>query len=48
MMQMKVLVAMFVWWFDAALVEDKEPLYEDRFAARRGSLKIHVTPVKRD
>lgn len=47
MMQMKVLVAMFVWWFEAELVDDREPLYEDRFVARRGSLKLSVTPVKR-
>ena len=47
-MQMRVLVATFIWWFDAEVVDEKEPLYEDRFVARRGSLKIRVTPVKRD
>ena len=48
MLQMRVLVAVFVWWFEAELVEDNEPLYEDRFVARRGSLRIRVTPVKRE
>ena len=48
MLQMRVLVAMFVWWFEAELVEEEEPLYEDRFVARRGPLKIRVTPVERE
>ena len=47
MLQMRLLIAIFVWSFDAELIEEKEPLYEDRFVARRGPLNIRVTPIMR-
>jgi hypothetical protein len=46
MLQMRMLVARFAWSFNAELIDPGEPLYEDRFVARRGTLRIHVTPVR--
>ena len=42
MLEMKLLVSYFVWYFDATLCHEQEPLYEDRFVSRRGSLFIKV------
>lgn len=47
LLEMRLLIANFVWWFHAELVEEKEPLYEDRFVARRGPLNVRITSVKR-
>jgi hypothetical protein len=48
MLQMRMLVARFAWSFDAELIDHEEPLYEDRFVARRGTLRIRVKPVGRE
>lgn len=48
MFQMRLLIAIFVWNFDVELADNCEPLYEDRFIARRGALNVMVTPVRRD
>lgn len=47
MLEMRLLIASFVWYFDAKLVTSEEPLDEDRFVARRGALDIRITPVDR-
>ena len=47
MLEMRLLLAHFVWHFDASLVNKVEPLYEDRFVARRGPLHISVAPIAR-
>ena len=47
MLEMRLLIATFVWHFDAELTTSEEPLYEDRFVARRGPLDIRITPVDR-
>jgi hypothetical protein len=47
MLEMRLLIATFVWHFDAELATPEEPLYEDRFVARRGALDIRITPVDR-
>ena len=47
MLQMRMLVARFAWSFEAELIDPEEPLYEDRFVARRGTLRIRVKPVGR-
>ena len=46
MLEMRLLIAYFMWYFDAELIEPEEPLYEDRFVARRGALQIRVRPVR--
>ena len=46
MLEMRLLIAYFVWHFDAELVQLEEPLFEDRFVARRGALEIRVQPVR--
>jgi hypothetical protein len=42
---MRLLLAYFVWYFDAELVGHEAPVFEDRFVARRGSLEIRVKPA---
>ena len=42
---MRLLLAYFVWYFDAELVGQEEPTFEDRFVARRGQLEIRVKPA---
>ena len=46
LLEMRLLLAYFVWNFDAELVSKVEPLFEDRFVARRGVLEIRVKPVQ--
>jgi len=47
MLEMRLLIASLVWHFDAQLTTPDEPLFEDRFVARRGALEIKITPVDR-
>ena len=47
MLEMRLLIASFVWHFDAGLTTPGEPLFEDRFVARRGPLEIKITRVDR-
>ena len=47
MLEMRLLIAYFVWHFDAALVNNQEPVYEDRFVVRRGPCEIQVKLVSR-
>ena len=42
MLEMRLLISHFAWHFDAELVDEKEPSYEDRFVVRRGSLRLNV------
>ena len=46
LLEMRLLLAYFVWHFDAELVSKEEPTFEDRFVARRGPLQIRVKPVR--
>jgi len=46
MLEMRLLIAYFVWHFDATLVSREEPLYEDRFVIRRGPLQVLITPIQ--
>jgi len=46
MMEMRMLLAYFVWHFDAELVRLEEPVYEDIFIATRGPLERRVKPSK--
>ena len=46
MLEMRLLIAYFVWHFDAELVRKEEPYFEDRFVARRGPLEIRVKPIR--
>jgi hypothetical protein len=46
-LEMRLIIVLFVWHFDAELVSSEEPLYEDRFVARRGALDIRVKSVQR-
>lgn len=49
MMQLRLIVSMFVWHFDAEFAEtgQSEPYYMDGFVAMRGPLPLKITPVKR-
>jgi cytochrome P450 len=46
MMEMRMLLAYFVWHFDAELVHPEEPVYEDIFIATRGPLELRVKPAR--
>ena len=46
MLEMRLLIAYFVWHFDAELCRKEEPYFEDRFVARRGPLEIRVKPIR--
>lgn len=50
MMQMRLIISMFVWNFDAEFAEigQSEPYYKDAFMALRGPLPLKITPVKRN
>jgi len=45
-LEMRLVIALFVWHFDAELVKMEEPLYEDRLVARRGPMEIRVKPIQ--
>ena len=43
MLEMRLFISYFVWHFrDAQLVYNEEPLFEDRFVARRGPLEVRL------
>jgi cytochrome P450 len=42
LIELRLVIARFVWRFDAELVEDKEPYYQDAFVVRRGALPIKI------
>jgi hypothetical protein len=46
LLEIRLLIAYFVWYFDAELVHHEEPAFEDRFVARRGVLDIRVQPIR--
>jgi len=46
-MEFKMSLATFVWSFDARLVMEGEPEYQDNFLVKRGPLDIVLTPVER-
>jgi hypothetical protein len=46
MLEMRLLIAYFVWHFDAELYRKEEPYFEDRFVARRGPLEVRVKPIR--
>jgi len=47
--ELRLVIAMFVWSFDATLAEEGqcEPYYKDSFAVARGPLPISIRRVKR-
>ena len=49
-MQIRLIISMIVWHFDAKLAESGqgEPSYRDAFVALRGPLPIRVVAIKRD
>ena len=42
LIELRLVIARFVYRFDAELVENKEPYYQDAFVARRGALPIKI------
>lgn len=49
LMELRMMIAMFVWHFDAEFVEEgqPEPFFEDAFVAMRGPLPLRVLRVHR-
>jgi len=49
MMELKMILAMFIWHFDAEFAEvgQLEPYYKDAFVALRGPLPIRIKRVLR-
>ena len=49
MMELKIILAMFIWHFDAEFAEvgQPEPFFKDAFTAIRGPLPIRIKPVKK-
>ena len=49
MMEMKMTLAMFIWYFDVEFAEkgQPEPFFKGGFPALRGPLPIRITPVRR-
>jgi hypothetical protein len=47
LMELRMMISMFVWHFDAEFVEvgQPEPFYEDAFVTMRGPLPLRVSPV---
>lgn len=41
-MELKLILAMFVWSFDAELIDDKEPFYKEKFVVMRGPLHLRL------
>ena len=42
LLELRIVIARFVYRFDAELVDRKEPYYQDAFVARRGALPIKL------
>lgn len=49
MMELRITLASFVWFFDAEFVDlgQPEPFFKDAFTAIRGPLPIRIKPVKK-
>jgi len=49
-MELRLVLASFVWMFDAELAEagQAEPPYKDAFVAMRGPLPIRISPRFKD
>jgi len=47
MLEMRLLIATFVWHFDAELVRKEEPLYLNKFIVQRGSLEVRLKQVNK-
>ena len=47
LMELRLVIAMFVWHFDAEFVEEgqAEPHYKDAFVVLRGPFPVRITPV---
>jgi hypothetical protein len=49
-MEIRIVIALLVWWFDAEFVEEgqKEPYFKDVVAAVHGPLPLRIRPVARN
>jgi cytochrome P450 len=49
LMELRMMISMFVWYFDVEFIEEgqSEPFYEDAFVAMRGPLQLRVSPAHR-
>ena len=49
LMEIRIVIALLVWWFDAEFVEEgqKEPYFKDAVAAVHGPLRLRIRPVAR-
>lgn len=49
MMELRITLASFVWFFDAEFLDlgQPEPFFKDAFTAIRGPLPIRIKPVKK-
>jgi hypothetical protein len=50
LMEIRIVIALLVWWFDAEFVEEgqKEPYYKDLVAAVHGPLRLRIRPLARN
>ena len=50
LMEIRIVIALLVWWFDAEFVEEgqKEPYFKDLVAAVHGPLRLRIRPVARN
>lgn len=48
LMEIRIVIALLVWWFDAEFIEEgqKEPYYRDVVAAVHGPLPLRIKPVR--
>lgn len=48
LMELRLVIAMFAWHFDAEFVEgQREPYYKDAFVVLRGALPVRIIPVQK-
>jgi len=47
LMEIRIVIALLVWWFDFEFVEkgQKEPYYKDVVAAVHGPLRLRIRPL---
>ena len=50
LMEIRIVIALLAWWFDAEFVEEgqKEPYFKDVVAAVHGPLPLRIRPVARN
>jgi len=47
-MEIRITVALLVWWFDVEFIEEGqgEPYYKDVVAAAHGPLRLRIKPIR--